>query len=76
MFKILMEEGNKLIRKCVEGNNKNKINSSEISISNNIINQSIISKKNNILDESEMSIRQKYTGSKGQALLREMYGII
>lgn len=46
MFKILMEEGNKLIRKCVEGNNKNKINSSEISISNNIINQSIISKKN------------------------------
>ena len=45
MFKISIEEGNKLIRKCVEGNNKNKINSSEISIGNNIINQSIINKK-------------------------------
>ena len=69
MFKISTEEGNELVRKCAEGNNKNNINSSEISIGNNIINQSIVSKKNNILDESEMSIQQKYTGSKGQVLL-------
>ena len=75
MFKISTEEGNELIRKCVEGNNKNNINSSEISIGNNIINQSIVSKKNNILDESEMSIQQKYTGSKGQVLLGGIKGM-
>ena len=75
MFKISTEEGNELIRKCVEGKNKNNISSSEISIGNNIINQSIISKKNNILDESEMSIQQKYTGPKGQVLLEGIKGV-
>ena len=69
MFKISTEEGNALIRKCVEGNNKNNINNSEISNDTSNFNQSKLSKKNNILDESDISIQQKYTGLKGQSLL-------
>ena len=66
MFKISTEEGNALIRKCVEGNNKNIMNTSEISNDTNNMNQSRISKKNNNLDESDISIQQKF---KGQSLL-------
>lgn len=68
IFKISTEEGNELIRKCVEGNNKNNANSSIISNETNNINQSLNNKRN-ILDESEISLQQKYSGPKGQALL-------
>ena len=72
-FKISTEEGNELIRKCVEGNNKNNIDSSLISNGINNINQSITNKKN-ILDESEISLQQKYQGIKSQALLNNIKG--
>ena len=75
IFKISTEEGNELIRNCVEGNNKINTNSSDINNGINNINQSNVSKSNNILDESEISIQQKYTGSKGQALLAGIKGL-
>ena len=74
MFKISTEEGNELIRKCVEGNNKKEENS--LIMDNGInLNRNINNKKNNILDESEISIQQKYTGPKGQALLGGIKGV-
>ena len=73
IFKISTEEGNELIRKCVEGNNKNNNNSSLISNDINNINQSLGNKKN-ILDESEISLQQKYTGIKSQAILNNIKG--
>ena len=74
MFKISTEEGNELIRKCVEGNNKKEENSLIMDNGSNL-NRNINNKKNNILDESEISIQQKYTGPKGQALLGGIKGV-
>ena len=72
MFKISTEEGNELIRKCVEGNNKN-INSSMISNGTNMINESMNNKKNNF-EDSEISLQQKYIGQKGQILINNIKG--
>ena len=72
MFKISTEEGNELIRKCVEGNNKN-INSSMISNGTNMINESMNNKKNNY-EDSEISLQQKYIGQKGQILINNIKG--
>ena len=71
MFKISTEEGNELIRKCVEGNNKNNMNSSMVSNGTNMISENINNKKN-ILDDSEISLPQKYLGQKGQILLNNI----
>ena len=80
IYKISTEEGNELIRKCVEGNNKNNINSSMMSNSTNNANQSnnyismnsINAKKN--LDDSEISLQQKYSGPKSLSLLYSVKG--
>ena len=72
MFKISTEEGNELIRKCVEGNNKN-INSSMISNGTNMINESMNNKKNNF-EDIEISLQQKYIGQKGQILINNIKG--
>ena len=75
IYKISTEEGNELIRKCVEGNNKNNLNSSVISNETNNQNQSnyismnsMGGKKNN-LDDSEISLQHKYSGPKSLSLL-------
>lgn len=80
MYKISTEEGNELIRKCVEGTNKNNINSSIISNStinanqsNNYINMNNTNAKKN-LDDSEISIQQKYSGPKSLSLLSSVKG--
>ena len=80
MYKISTEEGNELIRKCVEGNNKNNFNSSMMSNNTNNPNQSnyismnsINTKKNN-LDDSEISLQQKYSGQKSLSLLNSVKG--
>ena len=80
MYKISTEEGNELIRKCVEGNNKNNFNSSMMSNNTNNPNQSnyismnsINNKKNN-LDDSEISLQQKYSGQKSLSLLNSVKG--
>ena len=73
IYKISTEEGNELIRKCVEGNNKNILNSSMISNGTNN-NQTINSKKNNNLDDSEISLQQKYSGPKSLSLLNNIKG--
>ena len=77
MYKISTEEGNELIRKCVEGNNKNNFNSSIISNNTNNQNQSnyissINAKKSNNLDDSEISLQQKYSGQKSLSLLNSV----
>ena len=76
IYKISTEEGNELIRKCVEGNNKNNFNTSMISNGTNNPNQSnyismnsINNKKNTNLDDSEISLQQKYSGPKSISLL-------
>ena len=77
IYKISTEEGNELIRKCVEGNNKNNFNTSMISngTNNNQSNyNSINSKRNNNLDDSEISLQQKYSGSKSLSLLNNVKG--
>ena len=66
IFKISTEEGNELIRKCVEGNNKN----SNLDQNSNISN--INSKKN--LDDSDISLQQKYSLPKSQFLLNNIKG--
>ena len=77
MYKISTEEGNELIRKCVEGNNVNNFNSSMISNTTNNQNQSnyisnLNAKKNNNLDDSEYSLQQKYSGPKSLSLLNSV----
>ena len=82
MYKISTEEGNELIRKCVEGTNKNTFNTSKISNgTNNNLNQSncvsmnsINNKKINNLDDSEISLQQKYSGPKSLSLLNSVKG--
>ena len=85
IFKISTEEGNELIRKCVEGTNKNNFNSSMISNNTNNQNQrnyiSINSKNrinakniSNNLDDSEISLQQKYSGPKSLSLLNSVKG--
>ena len=69
IYKISTEEGNELIRKCVEGNNVNNFNSSMIS--NNYI-SNLNAKKNNNLDDSEYSLQQKYSGPKSLSLLNSV----
>ena len=79
IYKISTEEGNELIRKCVEGNNKNNFNTSMISNGTNNPNQSnyismnsINNKKSNNLDDSEISLQQKYSGPKSLSLLNSV----
>ena len=81
IYKISTEEGNELIRKCVEGNNKNNFNTSMISNGTNNPNQSnyismnsINNKKSNNLDDSEISLQQKYSGPKSLSLLNSVKG--
>ena len=79
IYKISTEEGNELIRKCVEGNNnKTNQNSSIISNTNSnymSINSGNTMKKNNNLDDSEISSQQKYIGGiKNLSLLNSVKG--
>ena len=70
IYKISTEEGNELIRKCVEGNNKNGTNNPNQS--NYISMNSINNKKSNNLDDSEISLQQKYSGPKSLSLLNSV----